>query len=303
MKHGTHYARRVKKLHQEIVRKFGKPDDGEPADPVDQLVIGILASCTSLTRAQNAYRKLRQEMVDLNELRVTPAVELAELIADSVPLAEEKARRVVAALNAVRKLQDALDLSFLKQRGRREAREYLESLDGVDPAVAAWVVVGSLGGHAIPVDLLTVYILRKDEIVDENANVAEVQGFLERHISASDARAFSDLLSRYVSSKSGRVDLVHLGQLLNPAPAPQPPPAAETGKEPPSAATEKPKLSKARPGKVDDAGPARAKESAAPPRAASATPGKKPVKVVSAKASGGTEHVTEKAKKAPRRKR
>ncbi len=300
MKHGTQYAKRVKKLHQDMVRKFGKPDVGEPVDPIEQMIIGILAGCTSLLRARNAHKKLYQSMVDLNELRVTPPVELAEIIGDSVPLAEEKAGRVVAALNAVRRLQDALDLSFLKQRGRREAREYLESLDGVDKGAAAWVVVGSLGGHAIPVDPLVVYILRKDEVVDESADVAEVQGFLERHISASDALAFSDLLSRYVSSKSGHVDLANLDALLNPPPEPEPEPEPVPAPEPEPA--------KSRSRKTARSATTAKRSDTASTKTKKASPGKKTGKaakktVKTAKKKVSTKKAARKTKRAAKKKR
>ncbi len=224
MKHGSEYARRVKRLFQQLVRKSGRPAPVEPTDPLEQTIVGILSSCTTNTRARAVFRKLRQHTVDLNELRVTPPTELADMIGTGVPLARAKAQRIVDALNDVRRRQDRLDLSFLVQRGRREAREYLESLAGVDRPAAASVVLHSLGGHAIPVDDLTLYILRKDEFVDPSADAAEVQGFLERHVSAVDTRAFVELLGRHVASRGSRVPVAELDALLNP-PADEPPEA------------------------------------------------------------------------------
>ena len=72
MKHGSEYAKRVKRLFQQLIRKFGRPAETEPTDPIEQLILGILSLCTSATKAKVVYRRLRQHMVDLNELRVTP---------------------------------------------------------------------------------------------------------------------------------------------------------------------------------------------------------------------------------------
>jgi len=227
MKHGTEYAKRVKRLYQDLLKKYGKPDPIEPVDPIEQMLIGILWIDTSLTKAQAAYRKLIGEMVDLNELRVTPPMEIAEQIDGSVPMPGDKARRIVEALNAVRRRQDALDLSFLKQRGRREAREYLESLEGLTPSVAAQVVLFSLQGHAIPVDNLTLYVLRKKELVAPEADISTVQGFLERHVSAADAATFVQLLDRFVAASGSRVPVEQLPDLLNPPPPAEPAPPAE----------------------------------------------------------------------------
>ncbi len=216
MKHGTEYAKRLKRLYQDLLKKYGKPSACEPTDPIAQMVIGLLSLDTSMSKAQSAYRKLVGEMVDLNELRVTPPMEIEEQIDGIVPMASDKARRIVDALNAVRRRQDTLDLEFLKQRSRREAREYLESVEGLVPFVAAQVVLYSLQGHAIPVDNLTLYVLRKKNIVDPDADIPTVQGFLERNINASDAAVFAQLLDRFVTASSGRVDVSELSAILAP---------------------------------------------------------------------------------------
>ena len=161
MKQAQMYARRVRQLYNRLIRQFGKPQIPAPTDPLMQLIEGILAAGAPLSRAQAVARRLCQGMVDLNELRVTPPMELAALIGDSVPFAAEKAQRIVNALNAIRVRQDTLDLSFLQHRGRREARDYLESLAGVDRAAAALVVLYGLGGHAVPVDPVTVLVLKR----------------------------------------------------------------------------------------------------------------------------------------------
>jgi endonuclease III len=225
MKQGSEYAKRLKRLLGQLVKRFGKPEPTDTVDPIDQLIIGILAGCTTHSKAVSVYRRLRQHVVDLNELRVTPAMELAEQIGDGVPLARQKAQRIVDALNAIRKRQDSLDLSFLRQRGRREAREYLESLDGVDAATAASIMLFSLGGHAIPVDDLLLYVLQKDELVDPKAEPAEVQGFLERSVNSSQAQVWYELLSRYAASKSIKIPYEKLAETLRPPPPPPPPPA------------------------------------------------------------------------------
>lgn len=225
MKHGSEYATKIKRLYRQMLKQFGKPEVPEPTDPIDQLILGILSACTTDQKAAAVYRRLREQTVDLNELRVTPAVELAEMIGTGVPLAREKAQRIVDALNAVRRRQDKLDLSFLHQRTRREAREYLESLEGVDKAAAASVVLFSLGGHAIPVDDQVLYFLRQEELVDPAADLGEVQSFLERTILAEDAAAFSILLSRRAAQKTGRVPAERLRELLSPPPAPPAAPA------------------------------------------------------------------------------
>ena len=235
MKQAREYAKRVKKLFRSLIRKHGKPAAVEPTDPILQLIEGILAINTTVHKAQTVLTKLLQQMVDLNELRVTPAMELAALIGTGVPMAAQKSQWIVDALNDIRKRQEMLDLGFLKDRARREAREYIESLKGVDRSVAARVVQSSLGGHAIPVDDLTLYVLRKSEMVDDSADAEKVQRFLERQVTAADAPAFTELLGKYVSTKGGRIAVEELPDLLNPPPpAPAPKPESAPVKETPT---------------------------------------------------------------------
>lgn len=215
MKRGSEYAKRVKQLYQRLIRKLGKPELPELTDPIHQLIVGILSENSAEKKAVALFQRICEQMVDLNELRVTPPMELADFIGNSVPQGLEKAHRVIRVLNEVRARQDALDLSFLRQRGRREAREYLESLDGVGSYAAASVMVHSLGGHAIPVDYLTIYVLRKENVVEESADRAEVQGFLERNVSAADARRFVTLLNRHVAKEGARVAVHRLPELLD----------------------------------------------------------------------------------------
>lgn len=224
MKHSSEYAQEVKRLFKRLLKQSGKPEIPAPVDPLDQLVLGILSGCTTDHKAAVVYKHLREQTVDLNELRVTPPVELAEMIGTGVPLAKEKAQRIVDALNAVRRRQDKLDLSFLAQRARREAREYLESLEGVDKATAASVMLFSLGGHAIPVDEVTLYVLRQEKLVDPGAELAEVQAFLERTIAADETPVFALLLSRYAAQKGARLSADKLREMVTPPKPPAPPP-------------------------------------------------------------------------------
>ncbi|HOQ88058.1 MAG TPA: hypothetical protein PLQ89_20320, partial [Phycisphaerae bacterium] len=232
MKRGSEYAKRVKQLYQQMVRKHGKPEVGPPTDPIHQLVVAILSENTAEAKATALFKRICDQMVDLNELRVTPPMELAELIGNAVPQGREKAHRITRVLNEIRARQDSLDLSFLKQRGRREAREYLESLEGVGLYAAASVMVYSLGGHAIPVDYLTIYVLRKEEIVDPSANQAEVQGFLERNVAAADGPVFVRLLNRHVVTEGARVSVAKLPDLLGLAPPELPKPKRHVMEKP-----------------------------------------------------------------------
>ena len=114
----------------------------------------------------------------------------------------EPCQRLVSMLESVYERENALSLDRLKQMGRRDARHYLDSLGGVDEYGVASVALWSLGGHGIPVNNGLLKELRAAGLVHPDATRAEVQTFIERHISAADAKVFSMVMASYKASKS-----------------------------------------------------------------------------------------------------
>jgi len=204
MKHGTQYAKQVKRVFNRLVRQHGKPKHDSLADPIEQLLLGVLARGTTETAATAAMKRLQEGTVDLNELRVASPRELVELLGGDFPNALEKARDINRILNEIFNRQHELDLAFLRNKTRRDAKDYLQKIPGVDACTLARVMLVSVGGHALPVDENMLAYLRRHELVDSGAEAAEVQAFLERNIAADDAYAFYMLMRRVAATSRPR---------------------------------------------------------------------------------------------------
>ncbi|HUW82858.1 MAG TPA: hypothetical protein VMZ31_08685 [Phycisphaerae bacterium] len=205
MKHGSQYAKKVKRVFNRLVRQHGKPKHDSLADPIEQLLLGVLARSTTETAATAAMKSLQEGTVDLNELRVASPREMVQLLGGDFPNALEKARDINSILNEIFNRQHELDLTFLRDKTRRDAKEYLQKLPGVDACTLARVMLVSVGGHAIPVDEHLLAYLRRQELVDPDADVADVQAFLERNIAADDAYAFYMLMRRVAATSKPRL--------------------------------------------------------------------------------------------------
>ena len=59
MKHGTEYAKRIKRLFNRLRRDYGKPQRSNRTDLIEQLILGILSRDTSESKAQAAQNRLR----------------------------------------------------------------------------------------------------------------------------------------------------------------------------------------------------------------------------------------------------
>lgn len=190
MKNGTAYGKRIRFLFDKLRAETGKVPLPESTEPVPQLLRSMLSVDSTLNNAGKALNSLSEVMVDINEVRVSSPGEVAEHIDEFIPDAQACAVRCHDALNDIFRKTNGVSLSSLRGLGRREARQFLDDLAGVDPYSAASVMLWSLGGHAVPVDNRLLKVLKRADFVDPQATVAEVQAFLERHIQAHEAREF-----------------------------------------------------------------------------------------------------------------
>jgi len=213
MKQGTLYAKKLKKA-QSRFRGCGAQSAPQVNDPIEHLIIAVLSQETSVQRAERAMRQLRTEMVDYNELRVSSPAEISAALQNHIPHPVQRAKALLALLNAIYRKQYAVSLDGLASRGVREIKNYLDGLDGITPYVSAYLLLWVLGGHAIPVNAPTLEALRRDGLVDPAADVAEVQAFLERHVSSADARDFARDLAAYAGS-GGRAASASAGSANN----------------------------------------------------------------------------------------
>jgi endonuclease III len=202
MKGGSDYSKRVRKLFNKLKRESPVPPPPEAERLVEHLIVGILSEDATDGKAKAALRQIKESTVDLNDFRVTPAGDIVEIIGKSYPDAVRKASQLSRSLNAIFEKEHGLDLTFLQEKTKREAHEYLESV--TTPFAAAWTLLWGLSGHAIPVDQQMMAVLRRDKLVDLQASAAEIQSFLERNIAASDAGAFVLLMRKYVGTKAPR---------------------------------------------------------------------------------------------------
>lgn len=205
MKEGTRYADRLKKAFARIKGGASGKEIPEPLDPIEALALGILGSDHGQERAARLVNKIKAVVVDWNEIRVSNVHEVAELIGDTGPESLRRCQNLLDALNAIYDRENKVSLERLKTLGRREARQYLESLKGVDEYAVAYVVLWSLGGHAIPVWNNLLGTLREAQLVHPEATRAEIQAFLERNVPAADGKAFSLLIGSLGSTKTGTV--------------------------------------------------------------------------------------------------
>ena len=203
MKNGTAYAARLKKAYARIRSEVPTPQIPETDDPLRRLAVGILGVGCSSAVAEQAVERLVSSTVGWNDVRVSNADKIDEAMGGVIPDGRKHCQRLIDALQAIFDRENRLSLDGLKTMGVREAKQYLERLDGVDEYAVASVVLWALGGHGIPVNDRLFGALRDTDLIHPDADRAEVQAFLERHVSAADAKEFCLVMTSFSPSKHG----------------------------------------------------------------------------------------------------
>ncbi len=156
---------------------YGTPK-ASAIDPVDLLVETILSQNTSDVNSIRAFGRLKSAYPDYEALLSAPEPEISEHIRIG-GLPDIKARRIKEALTRIRKDAGSIDLCFLRERDKDEAREYLLSIPGIGPKTAAVVLLFAFGIPVMPVDTHVYRVSRRLGLVPEDASVEKAQRILE----------------------------------------------------------------------------------------------------------------------------
>lgn len=173
-----------------LLRKLGRPREPLPledGDPITVLVMSFLMWDSTTARANAAYKRLMDRVVDYNDLRVSMPHELVEWIGPRYPQVLDRCQRLRAALRHMYKREHAVSLDRLKDMGRREVKSYLRSLDGIAPYVADRVTLLCFDAHCVPVDVRLYRSLLKAGVGDETVEIADMASWLARQVKAADA--------------------------------------------------------------------------------------------------------------------
>lgn len=185
VKNAAAHVRKLSALLKQLQKLPMEP--WQALDPISQVVMGFLEWNATARSAQAAYGRLMQELVDHNDLRVSHVREVVALIGPKYPRVEERAARLHDVLQAIYEREHAMTLAGLEKRSRRDVRQYLDSLPGMVPYVAAQVSLCCFGAGGMPVDDIILGHLQAQGIVEPATTVIQAEHFLEKHIESSEA--------------------------------------------------------------------------------------------------------------------
>ena len=230
----------VAKLHKAL-RATYKPVDPDIQSPLlDQVLYACCLENTPYDVAERAYKRLGETYFDLNEVRVTTVIELAETLHD-LPDPARAALALRRVLQGVFESTYSFSLDNAKKHSIAHGMKTLEHIHGIPPFVVAFIGSTALGGHFIPVDLGAMQgLLLTGVMSQEEYDGAKCPG-LDRFIPKKAGLEFGSLLHQFgveVLTNLHGAAVKKILQAVNPEakrmpkrgeplPLPVPPPAAE----------------------------------------------------------------------------
>jgi len=171
-------------------------------DPLEALIYGILSEKVAERQAQTAWKRCKKHFVDLNDLRVARPDEICDLFGKETDEIREIGLVLAKVLFSVFDKHHEMTLSSFRDMGKRQARQELEGFNGISAFALGYCMLMGLDAHAIPVNDRMVQYLQAHELVDPNADVATIEGFLAKQISAKESTEFYTLLRQESESSS-----------------------------------------------------------------------------------------------------
>ncbi len=203
MKNSKTYAAKIQKLYRSLKRKSTGNDFASYEEPAHAAVYAVLAEHLPESTAQTAYKKCFEYFVDLNEIRVSRAEEIASLIGPGEPRNVKIAAELAGVLRAIFNAHHKISLEPLKKMGKRPAKQALEKM-GFSPFVVDYCMLTAFQGHAIPLNNAMVEFLKAEELVYPSADAADIGGFLTKQISAREGHEFYMLLRLHCETAKPR---------------------------------------------------------------------------------------------------
>ena len=186
----------MRELYRSLKAKNPKVNKVVYDEPADALVYAIVGENMSGPATESVIKRFAGYFIDLNDLRVSQAEEILEVLGENTPNTKNMVSTLTKALRTVFDEYNCVSLEALKKIGKRPARQALEKTDGISRFVVNYCMLTSLQSHAIPLTKRMIEYLRNNQLVHPDADEQQIEGFLTKQIPAENAYEFYALLRR-----------------------------------------------------------------------------------------------------------
>ncbi len=143
---------KIKQVDKLLVKRFGIPERNKiDPDTVDLLIATILSQNTNDRNSYKAYRNLKDNFKDWNEVERLSASEIERYI-KAAGLGKQKSNAIKGFLKQLKKQTGRISLHHLDEKTDDEVIEYLTGYNGIGVKTASCVLLFAMGRNVCPVD-------------------------------------------------------------------------------------------------------------------------------------------------------
>ncbi len=184
------YRAKVQNIRERLINAFSLPEWRPSLTPVDELVSTILSQNTNDSNRDVAYESLRASFPDWELVMNAETEDVIDAIR-TAGLANQKGPRIQKALRDIAAVTGGrIQLDFLRDMDRDNARNWLMDIKGVGPKTAAIVLLFAMGIPAFPVDTHVYRVTGRIGLRPKDISVEKAHLYLEERIPED---AFYDL--------------------------------------------------------------------------------------------------------------
>lgn len=148
---------------------------------------------------RSALERMRRELVDWNELRVSGIPEMARMM---TPLRKDphmiaKVQRLRDYVNQVFNLRHTLNLEPLREEGRERQDRFLVALECLDPYMVEVFLLNLSADGSRPFSAAIARVLQRIGLISRSSSVARQRAEIEGLASPKDLQSFYALFARH----------------------------------------------------------------------------------------------------------
>jgi endonuclease-3 len=160
--------KKIEKINKLLIEYFGTPKKAKKKPPPLDAIIGtILSQNTNDKNSYQAYRNLKDNFNNWNELALLKPSQIEKYIRIA-GLGKQKSKAIYQLLQSLKKKEKKLSLDYIKNNSDEEILTELTSYNGVGVKTASCVLLFSLGRNICPVDTHVHRTLNRIGIVKTN---------------------------------------------------------------------------------------------------------------------------------------
>jgi endonuclease-3 len=187
--------KKIQKINQLLIEYFGIPPRPKKLpSPLDTIIGTILSQNTNDKNSYQAYRNLKDNFKNWDELAVLKSSQIEKYI-KVAGLGKQKSKAIYGLLKSLKEKQKSVSLDHIKTKPDAEILEELISYSGVGVKTASCVLLFSLGRNICPVDTHVHRTLNRIGLVKANTPEKTFYEILN-YIPAKTAHSFHTNLIR-----------------------------------------------------------------------------------------------------------